>query len=78
MQLSLLVFFIFDQVNSYSKKGIGVSAVLGEGKNTFNIFPFDIVGNRPKLFNASSTIEFCDEYLINIENKKDCSFDVAR
>ncbi|MEI6296671.1 MAG: CapA family protein [bacterium] len=70
--------FIFDQVNSYSKKGIGVSAVLGEGKNTFNIFPFDIVGNRPKLFNASSTIEFCDKYLGDIKGSVGCYFEVIQ
>lgn len=67
--------FIFDQVNSYSRKGFGVGAILENNKKTFYLFPYEIINNQPKLYDGQKSSEFCSDYLVQINGGKDCYFE---
>ncbi|MFA6552285.1 MAG: CapA family protein [Candidatus Paceibacterota bacterium] len=67
--------FIFDQLEEDTNKGIAVGVDLSDkAEFRFKIFPYEIIKSRPQFFAPSETLSFCDDYLKNIPNGKECSF----
>lgn len=60
--------FIFDQIMTETKKGLGVGIILNKNQRLFYLFPYKIVNYQPVLLPYNEMSSFCDNYLKDFKN----------